>query len=273
MVNKPQCKLVTHTHTPKKTQAHTKVEWWMWWDEGDHKRLHVYGHIWRDTIAIVTSNHPQLCLRVSWTCSLSGHSACGRCDVGVRSVTGVQHPPDLWCHCSPPGEAPRSLCRRFCSSRIPRRRLFSPWWFYWGGGSGGKEAEREKKQAEQSEEKDRLESRKKGKQKRARFAFPTSTLKPTTWGERVMYFGASGCIAKTKRGWEYLGWAVCQKKFCKIWLCFYQKIWCKNWSSDIVRAAQISLTRICLITPWLCWPAVLISARKCQVDSEELDEV
>lgn len=101
---------------------------------------------------------PPVCLHVLRTCGL-----CSATDtLGSRlhySQDHEAHPlPDLWCHCSPPGEAPQSLCRMFCSSHTPRRQLFSPWWFCWreggGGGRGGEKGKKggEKKRRQKSEE-------------------------------------------------------------------------------------------------------------------------
>lgn len=125
---------------------------------------------------------PPVCLHVLRTCGL-----CSATDtLGSRlhySQDHEAHPlPDLWCHCSPPGEAPQSLCRMFCSSHTPRRQLFSPWWFCWReGGGGGRGGGRRGKKEERRREGRKVRKGQAGnwktkrKQKRAVLDFPTDT--------------------------------------------------------------------------------------------------
>lgn len=158
--------------------------------------------------------------------------------------------PDLWCRCSPPGEALRSLCRRFCSSRTPRRQLLSPWWFYWGGGERGRK-EKRRREEEKAEKwgKDSLETGKiKRKQKRAS-GFPTSTL-GTGYGEP--FFPTS--IPPTTSSIEKLVFhAVLPLSLIKRFIFPYNL----TTKSDV----RLSIDKMNLINSSLCQPAVLIKAQ------------
>lgn len=139
---------------------------------------------------------PPVCLHVSRTCGL-----CSATDtLGSRlhySQDHEAHPlPDLWCHCSPPGEAPQSLCRMFCSSHTPRRQLFSPWWFCWreGGGGGGEgEGEKRRREEEKAEKwgKDRLETGKpRGNRKEQYSTFPQIHVQLSGY---IIFSHSEGC--------------------------------------------------------------------------------
>lgn len=91
-------------------------------------------------------------IRSSSASACSEHAALSGSGGGGGGGGIVWRPPDLWC-CSPPGAAPRSQCRRFCSSRTPRRRLLSPWWSYWG------RRKRRKRRGKKGEEREEIGKR------------------------------------------------------------------------------------------------------------------